>query len=465
MTTLSTLSYFAHFASASRSLRGYVAPLARTVSGALVCTACGTSSPLPPPTYAAAPPNVETSSVAAPDDDAPSHDGHASATDPSGSTANARVHGVADTTSDEEHGIDDESDELDASELGPDQVALTPRPPHPLAHRTASQLQAAVREEPQTLGPMSVGAPNGGALFNAVQLPEDPRWERVDASHAWGTQETVDSLIRAVGKVHEAFPDSPRLPIGHLSARYGGHLNPHRSHQAGTDVDVGYYYKPEAHRWYVRGTRETLDLPRTWALVRAFITETDVRFILIDQSIQALLREYATSIGEDEQWLSDVFKGRGYSRPPLIRHAKGHATHLHVRFYSPIAEETGRRCYGALLSAGKIKPSTTFVSYKAKKGDTLLSLAKRFGTTVKAIKRVNGLRSNTILAKRSYKIPSTGHSVHQARPVDVPPRRLPPVNKVAARTNPVKSVTGATLEAPAEDIDGCSADNAGGECE
>jgi penicillin-insensitive murein endopeptidase len=125
----------------------------------------------------------------------------------------------------------------------------------------------------------------------------------------------------------------------------------------------------------------------------------------------------------------------------MIRHAKGHATHLHVRFYSPVAEETGRRCHAALLAAGKIKPSTHFVSYKAKKGDTLLSLAKRFGTTVKAIKRVNGLRSNTILAKRSYKIPSTGHSVIPARPAEVPPRRLPPtVRGNAALTSEFGSV-------------------------
>lgn len=359
----------------------------------------------------------------------------------------------------EEDGIDDESDE-DALVRA---ESATLRAPHPLATFSSSQLQRAVREDPQSLGPMSVGAPNGGALFNAVQLPDDPRWQRVDASHAWGTRETVDNLTRVIAKVYDAFPGSLQLPIGHISGRFGGHLDPHRSHQAGTDVDVGFYYKPEAHHWYVRGTRETLDLPRTWALVRAFITETDVKFILIDHSIQALLREYATSIGEDEQWLSDIFKGQGYARPAMIRHAKGHATHLHVRFYSPEAEETGRRCYPALISAGKIKPATTFVSYKAKKGDTLLALAKRFGTTVKTLKRVNGLRSNTILAKRIYKIPSTGHAVHQARPVDVPPRRLPPATQLAAQSK--LAPTGANAQPRFDDAEGCDSDDSGGDCE
>lgn len=348
----------------------------------------------------------------------------------------------------------------DEPDIGSETAAALPSVAHPLEGWSAEAIQNTVRKDPERLGPMSVGAPNGGVLFNAVQLPEDSRWERVDPSHAWGTQETVDNIARAVAQVHEQFPDSPKLPIGHISGRHGGHLNPHRSHQAGTDVDIGFYYRPDAHRWYVRGTKQTLDLPRTWALVRAFVTETDVRFILLDHSIQALLREYATSIGENEAWLDDVFKGHGPTRPPLIRHAKGHATHLHVRFYSPVAEETGRRCYPALLSVGKIKPATHFVSYKAKKGDTLLSLAKRFGTTVKAIKRVNGLRSNTILAKRSYKIPSTGHSVHASRVVEVPPRRLPP----GAR----QAVVGSSKPGPGTgegDWQECTEDHAGGDCE
>lgn len=423
-------------------------------------TACVAGSTTPAPTYAFAPPSDETSSKSAADD-ARANDLTKGAAVRS-SSSHGEPHGAsAHAIEGAEIEDDGEDDALgDAADVG---VAV--RRPHPLASYSQSQLQQAVREDPQSLGPMSVGAPNGGALFNAVQLPEDPRWERVDASHAWGTQETVDGLTRAVAKVHEQYPDSLRLPIGHISGRFGGHLNPHRSHQAGTDVDIGFYYKPTAHRWYVRGTRETLDLPRTWALVRAFITETDVKFILVDHSIQALLREYAESIGEDEQWLNDVFRGQGYARPPLIRHAKGHATHLHVRFYSPEAEETGRRCYPALVSSGKIKPATTFVSYKAKKGDTLLSLAKRFNTTVKAIKRVNGLRSNTILAKRSYKIPSTGHSVQQVRPVEVPPRRLPPSTAQIGRAKVASPLRQPSRDVAAEELDECERDSAGGDCE
>src|SRR5690606_37826831 len=228
----------------------------------------------------------------------------------------------------------------------------------------------------EVLGSMSVGKPNGGALFNAVQLPEDPRWERVDASHAWGTQETLDYIAAAVAVVHQQFDDTPPLPIGHISARRGGPLQPHRSHQSGRDADLGFYYRADVHQWYRRGTKDTLHLPRTWALVRALITETDVRLILVDHSIERLLRQYAESIGEDEVWLQDVFEGAGYTRPAIIRHAPGHATHLHVRFDNPVAQETARRCYTQLVALGKIKPPVHYVQHRVRKGDTLIGLVR-----------------------------------------------------------------------------------------
>lgn len=440
MTTLSMRSFFSDFAGWIGGVRAYISREGRWLVSGFVLS-CAVTGPARGPQ---APLRLPQSEVVSPEPDLRP-----------GATIEEDL---PDDEGDDEERFANESPE----EHRRPEPHLVEEVPHPLAGWTSAQLQKAVREQPETLGAMSVGAPNGGALFNAVQLPEDPAWERVDPSHAWGTQETVDGISRAVSKVRQQFPDSPRLPIGHLSGRNGGHINPHRSHQAGTDVDIGFYYRSEVHRWYLRGTEQTLDLPRTWALVRAFITETDVRFILLDHSIQGLLRQYATSIGEDAAWLDDVFDGRGHARPALIRHAPGHATHLHVRFYSPIAEETGRRCYPALLAGGLIKPATHFVTYKAKKGDTLLSLAKRFGTTVKAIKRANGLRSNTILAKRSYKIPSTGRSVHQSRPIDVPERRLPPV--VASSNAASTSLTG-TEPGPSNE-DGCDSDSAdGGDCE
>lgn len=296
---------------------------------------------------------------------------------------------------------------------------------HPLDGWTDARLEEALLADPTSLGPMSIGTPNFGALFNGVQMPVSERWELVDPANAWGTQETIDALERAIDAVHTRFPGSPRLYLGHVSARRGGPLSPHVSHQAGRDVDVSYFYL-DGHRWYARATATNLDRARTWAFVRALITDTDVELLLIDASIQRLLREHATSIGEDEAWLEDVFRGTPGRRRALVLHAKGHATHLHVRFASPFARETARRVYPLLVRHGLIEPLTRVVTYRARRGDTLGKLARRHGTTIAAIQRANGLRTTKIRAGRTYRLPMRVPYQPPAAPVSVPPRRLPP---------------------------------------
>ncbi len=322
-------------------------------------------------------------------------------------------------------------DELAYAVSEPDDDHRSSRPParspapHPLEELSSEELEHRLRDDIESLGSMSVGSPNGGRLLNAVKLPDDPRWELVDPAHAWGTAETIEYLRTAITAVHARFPGAPPLHIGHISRKSGGHLSPHRSHQSGRDVDLGYYYKAEEHQWYRRATKNTLDLDRTWMLVRSLITETDVRLILIDHSVQRLLRQHAERVGEDPAWLDDVFRGNGPERPALIRHEPGHATHIHVRFYNPVAQETARRCYAGLVKLGRVQPPVHYIQHRAGKGDTLIGLAKRYGTTVRAIQRANGLRSSTIYARKTYKIPRRGPAA-AGRQVEVPPRRLPP---------------------------------------
>ena len=157
--------------------------------------------------------------------------------------------------------------------------------------------------------------------------------------------------------------------------------------------------------------------------MRALITETDVRFILIDHSIQTLLREYAERIGENDDWLDAVFKGAA-DRPALIRHAPGHATHLHVRFFNPVAQRSAQRLYPLLIEHKLIPPPNYFHYHRVRKGETLGKLAKRYSTSVKSIMRANGLRSTLIQARKVYKIPRQG--TPPAPAVEIPSRLLPP---------------------------------------
>jgi murein endopeptidase len=302
---------------------------------------------------------------------------------------------------------------------------------HPLDGLSDAELGQLVKSDPQRLGSISLGAPSAGILLNGVQASESVYLKLVSPAGAYGTQETVEFLDRALARVHREYPGSPPLSLGHISAQRGGHLKPHVSHQSGRDVDISFFYRDGA-QWYRRGTADNLDLERNWAFVRALVIETDVEMILVDHSIQALLREHARSRGEDPAWLEGLFRG-GAGLRPILRHAPGHATHFHIRFFNPIAQETARRAYKHLVSHGLVPPVQDFIKHRVKRGETLGKLAKRYGTSVESIKRANGLKKNLIREKQVYLIPA-----QKSRPKPPPPRlsfpqrRLPPVASAKA---------------------------------
>jgi murein endopeptidase len=295
--------------------------------------------------------------------------------------------------------------------------------PFDLSTLSGDQLAQVVHERPTALGSLSLGYPHNGQLLNPVQPQSSELFEIVAPDFCYGTEETVAFLERAVRAVHAAHPATLPLHLGHISKPGGGYLSPHLSHQSGRDVDLGYYYK-EKRTWYRRATAETLDVERTWTLVKALITETDVEFLFIDRWVQTLLKSHAQKLKEDPEWLKQVFAG-SVERPALIRHAPGHATHIHVRFFNPKAQENARIAYPHLISEHIIEPVVVFTQYTARKGDTLGRLAKRYGTTVRAIQQANGLRGTTIVAKRIYKIPKAGGPAPVAEPVATPARVLP----------------------------------------
>jgi LysM repeat protein len=305
-----------------------------------------------------------------------------------------------------------------ATPVSPDQL--------PFADLSDAEIAKRMKNDPASLGSMSIGFTNSGALFGGIQLQPDPRWSIVNAKETYGTEETVKFIKMAIGKVNEAYPNTPPLHIGDISDHNGGRLNRHASHQAGRDVDLGFYYKGGAGQWYTVGGAGNLDLARNWALVRALLVHADAELILVDRRIQLLLYDYARGIGEDKAWLDSVFQypnGRGYT---IIRHARRHHTHYHVRFYNPRAQEIGRRAYKQLIAQKKIAPPVSYTYHKVRSGQTLGHMARRYGTSVRAIKRANGLRSTTIRAGRTYRIPRKGGVARVPAATNIPARKLPP---------------------------------------
>jgi murein endopeptidase len=319
-------------------------------------------------------------------------------------------------------------------------VAAEAVPPEPAP---AEALRVTAQTDPAALGPLSIGTPDSGLLVNPVPFPEGPYWVVRDPSESWGTEETIDSIIAAIEAVESRYPGAPRVVIGDLSHPGGGRLDRHKSHQAGRDADIGFYYRRGEAGSFVTARKKDLDLPRTWGLVRALVTETDIERIFVDRSLIAVLYQYAVDEGEDRGWLNDIF-GRT-SEKGIIQHERRHKDHLHVRFYNPRAQEAGRIVYPILVEAGVAPPP--MVKHRVRQGETLGWLARRYGTSASAIRAANGLRSSQLRAGRTYTIPIR-RTPPDSGPVVVPPRRLPPEMQARASTpaeHPVEA------PAPAED--------------
>lgn len=284
------------------------------------------------------------------------------------------------------------------------------------------ELERRFVEDLPSLGSVSVGLAEAGRLINGIQLKPGDAWTVSTPAQAWGTQETIDFLMAAARAVKARLPTAPLLRVGHIGNPEGGYLRPHKSHQSGRDVDLGFYYPDGASRPRRHiGRIPEIDLAANWELVKALIVLTDVQVILVDRQIQKQLYQYALDQGEDRAWLDSVFRSGADS---LVKHARRHRDHFHVRFYAARPQELGRRIQPLLAK----RPEQNFAIHRVRSGDTLGHIARRYNSTVQLIKRANRMTTTSLRVGRTLSVPLRGPCTQcpLAPWVEVPPRRLPP---------------------------------------
>jgi hypothetical protein len=214
------------------------------------------------------------------------------------------------------------------------------RPP-----RVAARVEPA-REEParEIVHGQSVGKPWSGRLRHPTRLPKGKGYLIRRPHRAFGAAHVVGHLRDAIVAVREDHPRLHTLAIGDLSAKSGGSITEHRSHQSGRDVDVGFFYKRKPAAYpaeFVRANDGNLDRAATWDLLVAFARTADepdgVQAIFLDYDVQGLLYDWAVERGVDEGYLDRLFQypdgkadGTG-----LVRHEPHHDDHFHVRFRCP----------------------------------------------------------------------------------------------------------------------------------
>jgi len=177
---------------------------------------------------------------------------------------------------------------------------------------------------------------NTGELPSGVQLPAGKYYVVKNSGHAWGTGDTIRLIQSAIADYRRVWRSSPKIHVGDISRKGGGKFPPHKSHQHGRDVDIGYVLtgsKKDETR-FVKANANNLDVNRTWDLIDAFLDTHEIKYIFMDYSIQKLLYDHAKSKGVSKDTLDELFqyprgKGRGHG---IIRHEGGHTNHFHVRF-------------------------------------------------------------------------------------------------------------------------------------
>lgn len=301
-------------------------------------------------------------------------------------------------------------------------------------------------KSPEKLGSVSFGYAHEGRLLNAVQFPKGEGWLLVTPHNAWATQETIDYVVTAIEAVRAQFPDSPPLRVNQISGQEGGYLRPHKSHQNGRDVDLGFYY-PTAEPVRVRERERYIDVARNWALVKALVTRTDVQLILVDKRVQRVLYDYALAQGEDQAWLDSIFNAGVDS---IVKHARRHRDHFHVRFYNGRAQELGRRLSPLLA----LRPEQNIAIHRVRSGDTLSQIAVRYGSSVAALRKANRIRGSLLRISQVLKVPLRGPCTRCPLPpaVTLPERRLPPNFAAAPAAETPAAEATAPVELPASEV-------------
>ena len=168
------------------------------------------------------------------------------------------------------------------------------------------------------------------------QLTSKDLFKVRNPKRTYGTRSTIDTLTKAAERFSKRVPKRV-IRVGDMSWYGGGKIRPHASHRLGNDVDLGYFRKAGAQvpYFFFHTNHKTVDAERTWVLVEELLRTGRVEFIFMARDIQSVLYKRARKAGYSKRTLAPIFQypRKSWKRRGIIRWARGHDTHFHVRFY------------------------------------------------------------------------------------------------------------------------------------
>lgn len=214
---------------------------------------------------------------------------------------------------------------------------------------------------------VSKGRSNDGFILKPDRLAYQGKGYRMgktwrDRGRRYGTDELVAAIELAAEGVRNEQGRRSVLAVGDLSAKGGGNISMHSSHESGRDADLIFYaidsrgipmappevsmvryggdgkpYPPENDAKQVQPDWEQrrFDTKRNWALVEALLSNPDIRvqWLFVSAGLKDRMIRYATR-KERPAWIIEYAKV--VMRQPLG--AAPHDDHFHVRIYCTRAD-------------------------------------------------------------------------------------------------------------------------------
>ncbi|MCX4246955.1 penicillin-insensitive murein endopeptidase [Paraliomyxa miuraensis] len=220
-------------------------------------------------------------------------------------------------------------------------IWVDPRPYKPKEPRTAIPSYV-----PET-NAQSVGSPNQGNLENGIQLPDnDALYIRRYPYIMWGSGFLIANVQKAVAQFRQDMDFDGTLVLADISKQRGGDFYPpHRSHQAGRDIDIWlptlrgvfkakYLTEEGDEKFGRRPNPEEVDWFATWGLIKALLDTKSVQDIFITYEIQPNIYNAARYLGVSDEELDYAIQWprNEHSAKGIVMHAPGHTHHMHVRF-------------------------------------------------------------------------------------------------------------------------------------
>ena len=220
-------------------------------------------------------------------------------------------------------------------------IWIDPHPYKPKEPRSAISIYV------PTMTAQSVGSPNSGSLEEGIQLPENEAlYIRRYPYIMWGSGYLIANVQKAVAQFRQDMDFDGTLVLADISKVRGGDFYPpHRSHQAGRDIDIWlptlrgvfkakYLTEEGDEKFGRRPNPEEVDWFAAWGLIRALIATGAVQDIFLTHSIQPNVYNAAKFLGVSDEELDHAIqwpRGEG-SGGGIVMHAPGHSHHMHVRF-------------------------------------------------------------------------------------------------------------------------------------